>query len=112
MGKNEDGGVDVGVDGAGAEELVVDLEGELGARVGGGCLEEGEGRLEMGVAAETSDAKLLVCCSGVVEGGATAAAETSLCTTDGLVVLEVAVCEGVDEGRVRAKARSGKGRGI
>ena len=57
----------------------------------------------MGVTAKTCDAKLLVC-RVVGEGGTATPTKAGLGATDGLVVLEVAVGEGVDKGRVGAEA--------
>ena len=90
------------MDGTGAEELVVDLDGELCLGVLGGSLEESEGRLEVGVTSETCDAGLLLL-DVLIDGSAATPTETGLCATDGFMVLEVAVGEGVDEGGIGTK---------
>ena len=56
----------------------------------------------MGIASEIGDAVLLLL-GGLVKASATTPAEASLCTTDGFVILKVAVGEGVYEGRVSAE---------
>ncbi len=103
VGVDSKSGVGVSVDGARTEKLVVDLEGKLGIGVGSGSVEEGEGRLEMRVTAKTGDA-LLFFLETVVNCGATATTKTGLCSTEGFMILEVTICEGVDESSVCAEA--------
>ena len=68
-------------------------------------MEKSKSRLEVGIASEIGDAVLLLL-GGLVKASATTPAEASLCTTDGFVILEVAVGEGVDERGIGAEARA------
>lgn len=105
MGEDGGGGVRVGVDDAGAEELVVDVEGELRAGGGSGFVEKGVRGEEVLVIPKPCDlGRILPVRTILLDRGETAATELTLELDELLVVLVVAVGEGVDEGRVCAEA--------